>query len=184
MLVGYLSYLDAKRRYYEGDKDRAVVILDWLKGFFQKGGQLSSLIEDFFMRVENYSKMNASSIGVVLPLSGSKASFGKRALFGIDQSIRDNALDKYKIHIADSRGSSSVGSYRVKELAESHFVSTIIGGLFPHEAMGEYLEAKNTEFCSYPCPRFISPRKRRITSCWRSPDPSNPRWSCFFQNRC
>ena len=94
------------------------------------------------MRIENYSKMNASGIGIVLPLTGSKASFGKRALFGIDQSIRTNAMDKYKIHIADSKGSAAVGRYRVKELAENHFVSAIIGGLFPQEAMGEYLEAK------------------------------------------
>ena len=142
LLVGYLSYLDAKRRYYEGEKDKAVDILDWLKGFYRKGEEIGILIEDFFMRVENFSKMNASSIGIVLPLSGDKAGFGKRALFGIDQSIRTNALDKYKIHIADSKGSAAVGSYRVKELAESHFVSAIIGGLFPQEAMGEYLEAK------------------------------------------
>ena len=142
LLVGYLSYLDAKRRYYEGDKERATDILDWLKGFFKRGQEMSVLIEDFFMRIENFSKMNASGIGVVLPLSGSKASFGKRALFGIDQSIRTNAMDKYKIHIADSKGSAAVGSYRVKELAENHFVSAIVGGLFPQEAMGEYLEAR------------------------------------------
>ena len=142
LVVGYLSYLDAKRRYYEGDKERAIDILDWLKGFYQRGEKLSGLIDDFFMRIENYSKMNASGIGIVLPLSGSKAGFGKRALFGIDHAIRTHALDKYKIHIADSEGSAAVGSYRVKELAESHFVSTIVGGLFPQEAMGEYLEAK------------------------------------------
>ena len=142
LLVGYLSYLDAKRRYYEGDKEQAIEFLDWLKGFYGKEEGLSSLIEDFFMRIENFSKMNASSIGIVLPLSGNKSGFGKRALFGIDQSIRTNALDKYKIHVMDSKGSAAIGSYRVKELAESHFVSTIIGGLFPQEAMAEYLEAR------------------------------------------
>ena len=141
-LVGYLSYLDAKRRYYEGDKERAIDILDWLKGFYRSEQEMSALIEDFFMRIENFSKMNASAIGIVLPLSGSKANYGKRALYGMDQAIRSNALGKYKIHIADSKGSAAIGSYRVKELAESHFVSTIIGGLFPQEAMGEYLEAK------------------------------------------
>ena len=142
LLVGYLSYLDAKRRYYEGDKERAMDILDWLKGFYRSGQEISTLIEDFFMRVDNYAKMNTSGMGIVLPLSGSKANFGKRALFGIDQSIRTNAMDKYKIHIADSKGSAAVGSFRVRELAENHFVSTIIGGLFPQEAMGEYLEAR------------------------------------------
>ena len=142
LLVGYLSFLDAKRRYYEGDRERAIDILDWLKGFYRRGEGISSLIEDFFMRVENYSKMNAFSIGIVLPLSGKRANFGKRALAGIDQGIRSHALDKYKVHIVDSEGSGAVGSYRVKELAESHFVSTIIGGLFPQEALEEYLEAR------------------------------------------
>ena len=48
VLVGYLSYLDANRRYYEGDRERAVDILDWLKGFYRKGEPISTLIEDFF----------------------------------------------------------------------------------------------------------------------------------------
>ena len=142
LLVGYLSFLDAKRRYYEGDRDKATDILDWLKGFYGRGEGISSLIEDFFMRIENYSKMNAFSVGIVLPLSGNRANFGKRALAGIDHGIRSHALDKYKIHIVDSEGSGAVGGYRVKELAESHFVSTIIGGLFPQEALEEYLEAR------------------------------------------
>ena len=142
LLVGYLSFLDAKRRYYEGDRERAIDILDWLKGFYGRRSGIRSLIDDFFMRIDNYSKMNAFSIGIVLPLSGKRANFGKRALTGIDQGIRSHGLDKYKIHIVDSEGSGAVGSYRVKELAESHFVSTIIGGLFPQEALEEYLEAK------------------------------------------
>ena len=142
LLIGYFSFLDAKRRYYEGEREKAIDILDWLKGFYGRSSEIRSLIDDFFTRVDNYSKMNAFSIGIVLPLSGKRANFGKRALTGIDQGIRSYALDKYKIHIVDSEGSSAVGSYRVKELAESHFVSTIIGGLFPQEALTEYLEAK------------------------------------------
>ena len=142
LVVRYLSYLDAKRRYYEGNKRAAVDVLDWLKGDRQGNSEINELIEDFFARLKNYAKVNPSSIGVVLPLSGKKAIFGKRALFGIDKAVRQYAPDKYKIYIADSKGAASVGSYRIRQLAETNRVSTVIGGLFPQEAAEEYLEAR------------------------------------------
>ena len=126
--------------------------------------------------------MNAASVGVVLPLSGSKAGFGKRALFGIDQSIQKNALGKYKIHIADSKSSAAVGSYRVKELAESHFVSTIIGGLFPQEAMGEYLEAKKARhFVHIPFPDLFAQGRKGPPSIGNSRLHRIPDGIAFFQ---
>ena len=82
-------------------------------------------------------------------MTGPKASFGKRAMLGIDHALRDKigrALPEgklpFQLHVLDSAGSGAVGSYRVKELIDKHHVAVIVGGLFPQEAIKEYLEAK------------------------------------------
>ena len=145
MVVAYLSFLDAKRRYYAGNKKSALDILRWLKREVDsRYSEITGLVDHFLLRLENYSKMGLTSIGVILPLSGDKMVFGKRALFGIDSAFRTDpvSVGKYQIYPVDSQGSGAVGSYRVRELVENNQVSTIIGGLFPEEALEEYLEAK------------------------------------------
>ncbi|MBK24000.1 MAG: hypothetical protein CME70_08370 [Halobacteriovorax sp.] len=147
--VGYLAYLEAEKLYYKGEKEEATELLEWVEKKFAGNSEVDSLVKGFFFRLENYAKIDPTSIGVVLPMSGSKQGFGKRAMLGIDHALRNQMArptvegqSPYQIHLKDSGGSGAVGSYRVKELIDKHHVAVIIGGLFPQEAVREYQEAK------------------------------------------
>jgi hypothetical protein len=147
LVVGYLGYLESEKLYYGGAREDAKDLLDWVDSKYANFQEIEILIQNFKFRLENFTKMNPYSIGVILPRSGDKAEFGKRALVGIDNGIRE--LNKnlegnppFEVFVKDSEGSGVVGGYRVKELVEKHYVSVIIGGLFSSEATKEYLEAK------------------------------------------
>jgi ABC-type branched-subunit amino acid transport system substrate-binding protein len=147
LVVGYLGYLETEKLYYGGSREDAKDLLSWVDSNYSNFQEIELLITNFRFRLENFTKMNPYSIGVILPRSGDKVEFGKRALVGIDNGIRE--LNKnvegslpFEVFVKDSEGSGVVGSYRVKELVEKHYVSVIIGGLFSSEATKEYLEAK------------------------------------------
>jgi tetratricopeptide (TPR) repeat protein len=148
LIIGYLGYLEVEKLYYSGNKHDAKDLLGWLKSNFEKHVSVTQLADNFSYRMENFVKMNPYSIGVILPMSGKKLEFSKRAMLGIDSGLnelkKENAdfSNLLRIHIKDSEGSGVVGAYKVKELIEKHNVSAIIGGLFANEAQKEYLEAK------------------------------------------
>ncbi|PIK14125.1 ABC transporter substrate-binding protein [Halobacteriovorax sp. JY17] len=147
LVVGYLGYLEAEKLYYKGKKDEAKDLLGWVEDRYKNFQEVSLLIANFQFRLDNFTKMNPHSIGVILPNSGDKVEFGKRALIGIDNGIRElnnkfEGKPPFEIFVKDSEGSGVVGAYRVKELVEKNYVSVIIGGLFSSEATKEYLEAR------------------------------------------
>jgi ABC-type branched-subunit amino acid transport system substrate-binding protein len=146
--VGYLAYLQIERLFYQGDKNEAKDLMFWFKRKFRGNSELAGLVESFSNKMSNDSEIDPYSIGIVLPLSGPKGIFGKRALEGIDSGFRDFIRRKnggktpLKIFVEDSKASAVVGSESVKKLIQKHRVSVIIGGLFSDEAEKEYLEAK------------------------------------------
>ncbi len=143
LVVGYLGYLEAEKLYYKNEKSGATDILNWVTKHFYKHSEIELLVNNFKFRVDNYAKVERFNIGVVLPLTGKKAEFGKRALMGLDSALRlNNPNGKFNIIVKDSEGTGALGSYRVKELIERNYASIIIGGLFSSEATKEYLEAR------------------------------------------
>lgn len=153
--ISYLAYLDIEKLYYQGIKSDAMNLMEWLEGLPKSFPEIKGLVENLQFRIQNYAKMDPLSIGIILPLSGKKAKFGKRALIGIDSGVRIEKDSKgnskegpsveskeFNLHVSDSKGSGVVGALRVKELIEKHYVSIIIGGLFSGEATKEYLEAR------------------------------------------
>jgi ABC-type branched-subunit amino acid transport system substrate-binding protein len=145
--VGYLAYYHAEKIYYEGKKNQANDILDWLTKRFSGFEQIKSLAEGFSYRMQNVARMDSNIIGVVLPLTGDKKALGERALLGMDvvlQALKRNKKVEYapSIIIRDSEGVPSLGAMKVKELVEKHYASAVVGGLFVEEAVREYLEAK------------------------------------------
>ncbi|WP_372654690.1 ABC transporter substrate-binding protein [Halobacteriovorax sp.] len=147
LVVGYLGYLEAEKLYYKGKKEDAKELLEWVEDRYSNFQEVSLLVANFRFRLENFTKMNPHSIGVILPRTGDKVEFGKRALIGIDNGIRElnsklKGKPPFEIFVKDSEGSGVVGAYRVKELVEKNYVSVIIGGLFSSEATKEYLEAR------------------------------------------
>ncbi len=148
--VAFLGKVEAEKLYYSGRKGRAKDVVSWLASYYPDVEEVKEFVEDFTFRVENYSKINANAVGVILPLSGKKSSFGQKALKAIDAAINEITKNtapgvkqiKPVIYTKDSHNSSLVGAMAVRELVEKHYVSIIVGGLFSDTAKEEYLEAK------------------------------------------
>ena len=89
LVIGYLAYVEAEQTYYKGNKEEAKEFLNWINDRFGSNEEISNLVVNFFFKVENHTKMDQRSIGIVLPLSRTKKKkFGERALFGIDSGFK------------------------------------------------------------------------------------------------
>jgi len=146
LIAGYLTYLEVEQLHTMAKRDQAEDLLDWIEDQYDSNQELMNLVSNFKSRLQNYSALNQFSIGVVLPLSGKKSVFGKRALAGIDHAVRTyNTINAntegfvpIQLHIADSEGSAIVGKNLVTDLVENKNVAMIVGGLFSKEAKAEY----------------------------------------------
>lgn len=141
--IAYLAKIEAESRYFQGDTSGARDVIDWLSSRFTDDQQVMGFVNDFQQRLDSSTRISMNGIGVILPLSGDKSSFGQQALMGIDAAIK--SLDfgrEITIHMKDSFNSSSVGAQAVKDLIQQHRVPMIIGGAFSDTARAEYLEAK------------------------------------------
>jgi outer membrane PBP1 activator LpoA protein len=143
LAVAQLAQLEAEERYLSGDKSGAQDVLSWLKSEFGNNNEVKKFMQQFELRLENSSRISINDIGLVLPLSGEKASFGQKALSGVDTGLKVLGLNEnVKIHTKDSVDSPAQAAQAVLDLIREEKVSFIIGGLFPESAKAEYLEAR------------------------------------------
>ncbi|MBY0516592.1 MAG: penicillin-binding protein activator [Bacteriovoracaceae bacterium] len=143
LAMAYLGQLEAESRYFKGDTGGARDVINWLSNRFNTEPQVMSFVKDFEQRLDSSTRINMNGIGIILPLTGDKGSFGQKALMGLDASIKDSNLGRdLEIHTKDSYDSPAVGAQAVRDLIQQHKVPLIIGGLFPDCARAEYLEAK------------------------------------------
>jgi outer membrane PBP1 activator LpoA protein len=143
LAVAQLAQIEAEQRYVEGDKSGAQDVVGWLKSEFPNNEEVSKFISEFELRIENSGKISLNDIGLVLPLTGDKASYGQKAVSGVDVGLKVLGLnDAVKIHTKDSLDSPAQGAQAVLDLIREEKVSFIIGGLFPESAKAEYLEAR------------------------------------------
>lgn len=78
-------------------------MLSWLRSEFPKNEEMQKFVSDFELRMDNSSRISYSDIGLVLPLSGEKASFGQKALSGVDTGLKVLGMNEnVKIHTKDS----------------------------------------------------------------------------------
>ena len=143
LAVANLAQLEAEDRYMSGDKGGAEDVVSWLKTAFSKHDDVNKFVREFELRMENSGRISLNDIGLVLPLSGDKASFGQKAVIGVDVGLKALGLNEsIKIHTKDSLDSPAQGAQAVLDLIREEKVSFIIGGLFPETAKAEYLEAR------------------------------------------
>lgn len=143
LAVANLAHLEAEERYMSGDKSGALDVVSWLKSEYGSNEEVNKFIKEFEMRLENSGRISLNDIGLVLPLSGEKASYGQKALSGVDTGLKVLGLNEgVKIHTKDSLDSAAQGAQAVVDLIREQKVSFIIGGLFPESAKAEYLEAR------------------------------------------
>lgn len=142
LAVAQLAEIEADTRYIAGDKSGAQDVLTWLRQEFGTNEEIKQFVKEFELRLENSDRISISDIGLVLPLSGDKASFGQKVLSGIDTGLKIMGLENVKVHTKDSVDSPAQASQAVLELIRENKVSMVIGGLFPNTALAEYLEAR------------------------------------------
>ena len=143
LAVAQLAQVEADERYLSGDKSGASDVVSWLRNEFPNNEEVKRFTDEFELRLNNSSRISISDIGLVLPLSGEKASFGQKALSGVDTGLKVLGLsENVKIHTKDSIDSPAQAAQAVLELIREEKVSFIIGGLFPESAKAEYLEAR------------------------------------------
>lgn len=83
------------------------------------------------------SRGSSQSVGVILPLTGKWANYGKRALDGILLASRvyGDGRDNFRIHIKDSQSNPTVAAAAVEELHSRYGVMAVIGPLASKEAV-------------------------------------------------
>jgi ABC-type branched-subunit amino acid transport system substrate-binding protein len=143
LVVAHLAQLEAEKRYMDGDKEGVSDVLSWLRSEYGENQEVKTYVKEFQTRLDNSGKIETQNIGLVLPLSGEKASFGQKALSGVDTGLKILGLNEsVKVHTKDSVDSPALAAEAVLELIREDNVSFIIGGLFPESAKAEYLEAR------------------------------------------
>lgn len=144
-----IAYEVSLEEYYQGDKDKAKDLFDYINSTFTDYPEILSKIEDFNTRIEKYSQIDTKKIGIILPLSGKYKSYGERAFRGIDFAFRqltkqNEEFKNYQYIIRDSGGVAAAGAYHLTDLVEKEKVSIVIGGLRLEEATKEYQEAQKS----------------------------------------
>lgn len=141
--LAILAQNEAETRYLNGDKRGAKDVIKWLASEYRSNEEIKRFVKDFEFRLESSSRMNGTHVGLVLPLSGKFASFGQKALSGVDTGLKklENG-GNITVFSKDSMNSPAQGAQAVLELIRENKVAFIIGGLFPETAKSEYLEAR------------------------------------------
>jgi hypothetical protein len=139
--LAYLGQIEAESRYFKGDTSGARDVVTWLSDRFKNFPQVMTFVNDFEQRLDSSTRLSMDGIGVILPLTGEKGSFGQKTLLGLDIALKGVGRD-IEIYTKDSFDSPSVGAQAVRDLIQQNRVPLIIGGLFPESARAEYLEAK------------------------------------------
>lgn len=141
--LAILAQNEAENRYINGDKRGVKDVIKWLSSEYSSNEEVKRFVKDFEFRLESSSRMVGTHVGLVLPLSGRYASFGQKALSGIDTGLKklENG-EKVTIFTKDSMNSPAQGAQAILDLIRENKVSFIIGGLFPETAKSEYLEAR------------------------------------------
>lgn len=144
VVVAYLGRQEVLSRFYKGDRDGALNVVEWLESKFSEMEEVKTFVVDYKYRVENFSKINSGAIGVVVPLTGSRARFGVSALAGVKTALKEKSgtEESYRIHVKDNENNPLLAKKAVQELVMKHNVSVIIGGMSPEIAIQEYTEAK------------------------------------------
>ncbi len=141
--IAYLGRSEVESRLVSGDKSGAGDIVSWLRNQYGTNEEVGMFLKEYDLRISNSSRISVSDIGLVLPLTGEKATFGQKALAGVDTGLKVLGIaENVKIHTKDSLDSPARGAEAVLELIREDKVSMIIGGLFPESATAEYLEAR------------------------------------------
>lgn len=145
----YLGVKQAELSYLQADREKTKRLADWLKRYYTSDFiEVREYVESLESKISYSSEQDPYSIGVLLPISGEKSVFSKKALQALFTYIKINDqnpfIQKLKFHIEDHANNKALSSIKVQKLVQEKKISILIGGLFPETAYEEYLAAKRS----------------------------------------
>src|SRR5690606_25872518 len=127
LAVAMLAQIEADESYLNGDKSGAKDVVSWLSSEFGRNPEVREYIRDFNLRIETSSRISTSNIGVVLPLTGEKASYGQKVLAGVDTGLKLLGMsEELKVHTKDAGNSPAQAAQAVLDLIREEKVAFII----------------------------------------------------------
>lgn len=99
------------------------------------GTDLGIQASDYIAQLESLNKVEAKTIGAVLPLSGKNASLGQKALRGIQLGLGlHQSASNFKLAVVDSEGNPDTARRGVERLIREDNVIGIVGSLLSKTA--------------------------------------------------
>lgn len=109
-------------------------------------GQGQEIAASLIKEIESITHVSPKSVGILLPLSGPLAAFGKRALaamsiaFGIPLDVKNQARSTFEkngitIVVVDSQGESLIAKTAVENLIKQDHVALVIGDITNEAAL-------------------------------------------------
>jgi branched-chain amino acid transport system substrate-binding protein len=108
------------------------------------GSELADRANALILQIDSRNKVDAKTVGVILPLSGKQAGTGYKALRGIQLGlgIYGKAKSNFRLAVIDSEGNPDVARRAVERLVTEDNVIAIIGGLLSKTASSEATKAQ------------------------------------------
>ncbi len=105
--------------------------------------ELATRAQEYLKNMETLRKVEAKTIGVILPLTGKNARVAQRVLRGIQLGLGLNGrgVSTFRLAVIDSEGSPELARQGVEKLLEQDNVIAIIGGLISRTAAAEAAQA-------------------------------------------
>ena len=104
-MIAYLGRMEAMGRLYKGDRTGAEDVVNWLDKKFSNLEEIKTFVTNFRFRIDNFSKINPKSIGLITSLSGKTSRWGKKALMGVNTALAklSKKEDLFKIYVKDNQ---------------------------------------------------------------------------------
>lgn len=108
------------------------------------GTELAERASTLIQQIDARNKVDARTIGVVLPLSGKQSVIGYKILHGIQLGlgIYGKAPSNFRLAVIDSEGNPDVARRAIERLVTEDNVIAIIGGLLSKTASAEATKAQ------------------------------------------
>lgn len=105
--------------------------------------EVATRAQEYLKNMETLRRVEAKTIGVVLPLTGKNARVAQRVLRGIQLGLGLNGrgASTFRLAVVDSEGSPELARQGVEKLLEQDNVIAIIGGLISRTAAAEAAQA-------------------------------------------
>lgn len=121
--------------------------------------EFSTRAQSILESLNRATRVNAKSIGVILPLSGKNKTIGERLLRSIQMGLGvDKNPEHYQLTVIDSQGAPELAAQAVDKLVVENEVIAIIGGVLSREAQALAERAQ-----SYGVPTITLTQKAGIT---------------------